>query len=59
MRKILPQTVGIDAVIRAGSGPLMALYGRAIVLAGGEAVAGDPDAAARGLALIGERSAWM
>ncbi|TGD96778.1 2-dehydro-3-deoxygalactonokinase [Methylobacterium nonmethylotrophicum] len=42
-----------------GSGPLMALYGRAIVLRGGEAIAGDPDAAARGLALIGERTAWM
>ncbi len=42
-----------------GSGPLMALYGRAIALKGGQAVAGDPDAAARGLALIGERTAWM
>ncbi len=42
-----------------GSGPLMALYGRAIALEGGEAVTGDPDAAARGLALIGERIAWM
>ncbi|KMO27827.1 2-keto-3-deoxy-galactonokinase [Methylobacterium aquaticum] len=41
-----------------GSGPLMALYGRAIALKGGEAVAGDPDSAARGLALIGERTAW-
>ncbi|SFV17166.1 2-dehydro-3-deoxygalactonokinase [Methylobacterium sp. 174MFSha1.1] len=42
-----------------GSGPLMALYGRAIALKGGQAVAGDPDAAARGLALIGERTEWM
>ncbi|KMO36471.1 2-keto-3-deoxy-galactonokinase [Methylobacterium variabile] len=50
---------GLATVRLVGSGPLMALYGRAIVLAGGEAVAGDPDAAARGLALIGERSAWM
>ncbi|TNC05874.1 2-dehydro-3-deoxygalactonokinase [Methylobacterium terricola] len=41
-----------------GSGPLMALYGRAIALKGGEAVAGDVDAAARGLALIGERTQW-
>ncbi len=36
----------------------MALYGRAIALKGGEAVPGDPDAAARGLALIGERIQW-
>lgn len=41
-----------------GSGPLMALYGRAITLRGGEAIAGDPDAAARGLALIGEKIQW-
>ncbi|KMO36949.1 2-keto-3-deoxy-galactonokinase [Methylobacterium tarhaniae] len=48
------------ALVRlVGSGPLMALYGRAIALKGGEAVAGDPDAAARGLALIGERTEWM
>ncbi|AWN45961.1 2-keto-3-deoxy-galactonokinase [Methylobacterium terrae] len=45
-------------VLLVGSGPLMALYGRAIALAGGEAIAGDPDAAARGLALIGERIQW-
>ncbi|AWN51203.1 2-dehydro-3-deoxygalactonokinase [Methylobacterium sp. 17Sr1-1] len=48
------------ALVRlVGSGPLMALYGRAIALKGGKAVAGDPDAAARGLALIGERTEWM
>ncbi|MGX7709492.1 2-dehydro-3-deoxygalactonokinase [Methylobacterium sp. Gmos1] len=47
------------AIVRlVGSGPLMALYGRAIALKGGQAVAGDPDAAARGLALIGERTEW-
>ena len=32
-----------------GTGPLMALYARAIVLRGGTATAGDADAAARGL----------
>lgn len=42
-----------------GSGPLMALYSRAIAFRGGEAVVGDPDAAARGLALIAERTEWM
>ncbi|MEH3146698.1 MAG: 2-dehydro-3-deoxygalactonokinase [Methylobacterium frigidaeris] len=41
-----------------GSGPLMALYGRAIELAGARAVAGDADAAAKGLARIGETTAW-
>ncbi|MFH6784557.1 MULTISPECIES: 2-dehydro-3-deoxygalactonokinase [Methylobacterium] len=47
------------ALVRlVGSGPLMALYGRAISLKGGEAVAGDSDAAARGLALIGETTLW-
>jgi len=49
----------VRPVVRlVGSGPLMALYGRAIALKGGEAVPGDPDAAARGLALIGERIQW-
>ncbi|MET7247873.1 2-dehydro-3-deoxygalactonokinase [Methylobacterium sp. EM32] len=48
------------ALVRlVGSGPLMALYGRAIALKSGQAVAGDPDAAARGLSLIGERTEWM
>ena len=41
-----------------GTGPLMALYARAIVLRGGTATLGDADAAARGLARIGERTAW-
>jgi 2-dehydro-3-deoxygalactonokinase len=48
------------ALVRlVGSGPLMALYGWAIALKGGQAVPGDPDAAARGLTLIGERTEWM
>jgi len=42
-----------------GAGPLMALYARAIALRGGMASLGDADAAARGLALIGERASWM
>jgi 2-dehydro-3-deoxygalactonokinase len=42
-----------------GAGPLMALYARAIALRGGTATPGDKDAAARGLALIGERHAWL
>jgi 2-dehydro-3-deoxygalactonokinase len=42
-----------------GAGPLMALYARAITLRGGAASLGDADAAARGLALIGERAAWL
>ncbi|RVU16608.1 2-dehydro-3-deoxygalactonokinase [Methylobacterium oryzihabitans] len=49
---------GAGPVHLVGSGPLMALYGRAIALAGAEAVAGDADAAAKGLARIGERIAW-
>ncbi|WP_407524994.1 2-dehydro-3-deoxygalactonokinase [Methylobacterium oryzisoli] len=47
--------VPVDLV---GSGPLMALYARAIAGCGGRARSGDPDAAARGLTLIGERLAW-
>ncbi|KMO13577.1 2-dehydro-3-deoxygalactonokinase [Methylobacterium platani] len=49
---------GPAPVYLVGSGPLMALYGRAIALKGGEAIAGDPDIAARGLGLIGERTEW-
>ena len=41
-----------------GTGPLMALYERAIMRRGGTATPGDADAAARGLALIGETAAW-
>ncbi len=49
---------GAGPVLLVGSGPLMALYGRAIALAGARAVPGDADAAAKGLARIGERTAW-
>ncbi len=41
-----------------GTGPLMALYARAITLRGGMATPGDADAAVHGLARIGERAAW-
>ena len=53
-----PGTLGGDRVHLVGSGPLMALYARAIEQRGGIAVPGDADAAARGLALVGERAAW-
>jgi len=45
-------------VYLVGTGPLMALYARAIMLRGGTAMPGDADAAAHGLARIGERAAW-
>lgn len=41
-----------------GAGPLMALYARAIERCGGVPLSGDADAAARGLALVGEKAAW-
>ena len=49
---------GAGEVHLIGAPALCALYGRAIVARGGRAVAGDPDAAARGLHLIGSRAAW-
>ncbi|MGY2047670.1 2-dehydro-3-deoxygalactonokinase [Methylobacterium sp. JK268] len=55
VRANLPDGAVIDLV---GSGPLMDLYGPAIAACGGTARAGDPDAAARGLAQIGELIAW-
>ena len=55
----LPRTGSNDGGVHLiGTGPLMALYERAIVLRGGTATPGDADAAARGLARIGERAAW-
>ncbi len=47
-----------SSVQLVGTGPLMALYAAAIGQLGGEPVLGDADAAARGLAMIGERAAW-
>jgi 2-dehydro-3-deoxygalactonokinase len=41
-----------------GAAELSALYARAITACGGRATIGDEDAAAHGLALIGERAAW-
>ena len=41
-----------------GAGPLCALYAVAIGMVGGRAVLADTDAAARGLATIGEHAAW-
>lgn len=41
-----------------GAPALSALYVRAIVACGGSARLADPDAAARGLGMIGERAAW-
>ncbi|WP_026190459.1 2-dehydro-3-deoxygalactonokinase [Methylobacterium sp. WSM2598] len=55
VRANLPAGEAVDLI---GSGPLMALYGRAIAACGGTARAGDPDAALRGLARIGETIAW-
>ena len=50
---------GSGRVHLVGSGPLMALYARAVAQRGGVAVPGDADAAARGLALVGERASWQ
>jgi len=41
-----------------GAGPLCALYAAAIGQLGGRAVLAEADAAARGLAMIGEHAAW-
>jgi 2-dehydro-3-deoxygalactonokinase len=41
-----------------GAAPLCALYARAVAAAGGTAVIGDEDAAARGLAIIAGRAEW-
>ncbi|MFE1598368.1 2-dehydro-3-deoxygalactonokinase [Methylobacterium sp. ID0610] len=56
VRENLPKGGGIVDLV--GSGPLMALYARAVAESGGEARLGDADAAARGLALIGEGAEW-
>jgi 2-dehydro-3-deoxygalactonokinase len=50
------QSAGTVSVI--GSPALSALYVRAIVACGGTARLADPDAAAPGLAMIGEQAAW-
>ncbi|ACL59666.1 2-dehydro-3-deoxygalactonokinase [Methylobacterium nodulans] len=56
VRENLPPGGGTVDLI--GAGPLMTLYARAIAARGGAARSGDADAAARGLALIGEGLAW-
>ncbi len=48
---------GSDIVL-IGAGALCDLYGQAIALCGGSARLAEADAAAQGLALIGERAAW-
>lgn len=45
-------------VLLVGNAPLCGLYSRAIALCGGAAMLAEADAAARGLALIGERAQW-
>ncbi len=45
-------------VLLIGAGPLCDLYSRAITLCGGSTTLADADAAAHGLALIGEQAAW-
>ncbi len=45
-------------VLLIGAGPLCDLYGQAITLCGGTATFAEADAAARGLALIGEQAEW-
>lgn len=45
-------------VLLIGAGPLCDLYGQAITLYGGIATLAEADAAARGLALIGEQAEW-
>jgi len=45
-------------VLLIGAGALCGLYGQAIALCGGSATLAEADAAAQGLALIGERAAW-
>jgi 2-dehydro-3-deoxygalactonokinase len=55
VRAAHPQGLTVHLI---GAGELCALYARAIVACGGEAVIEDEDAAARGLALIGRSAAW-
>ena len=50
-----PQGLAVHLI---GAASLCALYGRAIVAAGGTALLADEDAAARGLALIGRSATW-
>ncbi len=45
-------------VLLIGAGALCELYGQAIALCGGSATLAKADAAAQGLALIGEQAAW-
>lgn len=45
-------------VLLIGAGALCELYSRAIALCGGSATLAEADAAAQGLALIGEQAAW-
>ena len=45
-------------VLLIGAGPLCDLYVQAIALCGGTATLAAADAAARGLALIGEQAEW-
>ena len=45
-------------VLLIGADALCALYGQAITLCGGSATPAEADAAAQGLALIGEHAAW-
>jgi len=45
-------------ILLVGAGALCALYAQAIEQCGGSAALAEADAAARGLALIGERAAW-
>jgi 2-dehydro-3-deoxygalactonokinase len=50
--------VGTATVHLIGSAPLCGLYSRAVAAAGAAAVIHDEDAAARGLARIGNNAAW-
>ena len=45
-------------VLLIGDRALCELYGQAITLCGGSATLAEADAAAQGLALIGEQAAW-
>jgi 2-dehydro-3-deoxygalactonokinase len=58
VRAALSAASQAPAVQLIGAAELCALYARAIAAAGGRAVRQDPDAAARGFALIGKLAQW-
>jgi len=57
IRAAAPLGAGLP-ILLIGAGPLCTLYQQAIGHCGGSADLAEPDAAAQGLALIGEQAAW-